>query len=86
MAKALDLMTGAEIKRAHDKAYAASSLNCKALVAAGFGHVRGSEMGVIDHPLAREWRTINEALRPIVAEIEARKRWHGGTQRITRKA
>lgn len=85
MPKPLDRMTGSEITKAAAKAYAKVSANCTALIAAGFGSVRGSEIRGMAHPLAAEYIAVNDAWQELADEIAARKRWHGGTQRIIRK-
>lgn len=86
MAKPLDMMTASEITKAYDKAYAASSANCKALIKAERGNEKGSETRQKDDPLSLEYIRINDWLAEINQEMAARKRYHGGTHRIIRKA
>ena len=85
MAKALDMMTGAEIAKAYAKASEATSKICTALIAAGRGMERGSETRSKSDPLSLDYIRENDRFSAIVSEIEARKRYHGGTQRIIRK-
>lgn len=85
MAKPLDLMTAAEIKKAYDKASDLCSINNRALINAGRGMERGSETRAKSDPLALEYVRLNDAFAAIVQEMDLRKRWHGGTQRIIRK-
>ena len=85
MPKALDMMTAAEIKRAYDKASAVTSQICTALIEAGRGMERGSETRAKSDSLSLDYIRENDRFCAIVNEIEARKRYHGGTQRIIRK-
>lgn len=85
MAKSLDMMTASEIAKAYDKASAACYANCTALINAGRGRETGRETRAMTDPLALEYIRVNDRHNAIVAEMEARKRYHGGTQRIIRK-
>lgn len=76
------MMTASEIKMAYAKASERVFVNCKALIQEG----RGMETRARTDPLALEYIRVNDAFNAIVQEIEARKRWHGGTQRIKRPA
>ena len=86
MAKSLDMMTGAEIAKAAAKAYARVCANNRAPIDAGRGMERGSEIRAKSDPLALEYIHVNDACNAINDEIAARKRYHGGTQRISRRA
>ena len=84
MAKPLDMMGAAEIKRAYDKALAEGRLICSEFINAGRGHERPSEIRYMTDALALRHTANMERFSAIVQEMEARKRWHGGTQRIIR--
>lgn len=85
MAKALDMMTGAEIAKAYAKASEVTRRICTALIEAGRGMERGSETRAKSDPLSLDYIRENDRFTDIVFEMEARKRYHGGTQRIIRK-
>ena len=85
MAKALDMMTGAEIAKAYAKAGEATSKICTALIEAGRGMERGSETRTKSDPLSLDYIREYDKFSAIVNEMEARKRYHGGTQRIIRR-
>lgn len=85
MTKSLDMMTASEIQKAYDKAFTAALANNHALIAAGFGSVKFADIAALNHPLATEHGVVNKRFSEIVDEMHARKRYHGGTQRIIRK-
>jgi hypothetical protein len=86
MAKPLEMLTASEIKKAYDKSLALCLTNNKALISAGRGMERGSETRAKADPLALEYIRLNDAFNAINDEIRARKLYHGGMQRIIRKA
>jgi 16S rRNA U516 pseudouridylate synthase RsuA-like enzyme len=57
----------------------ASSRNCKALIAAGYGHVRGSEIRQrqAENPLFAEYVAISDELITLRDEQNYRLRYHG---------
>ena len=85
MAKALYLMTGAEIAKAYAKASEATSKICTALIEANRGMERGSETRAKSDPLSLDYIRENDRFTAIIHEMDARKRYHGGTQRIIRQ-
>ncbi|MPZ19548.1 MAG: hypothetical protein GEV06_16755 [Luteitalea sp.] len=82
----LTKLSAAKLQALYDKRYAAVSANCTALIEAGFGNMRGSEIRAMDHPLAGEHRRVNDSFYEVVAEQDARKRWHGSLKPIKRVA
>lgn len=84
MTKTLDMMTASEIAKAYDKARKTTSDICTKLINAGRGMERGNETRQKTDPLSLEYIRENDRFNAIVNEIEARKRYHGGTQRIRR--
>lgn len=86
VSKALDMMTASEIQKAYDKANAVTLVAGRALIDAGRGIERCSETRTKSDPLSLEYIRANDAFNAINDEITARKRYHGGMQRIIRKA
>lgn len=85
MAKPLDMLTAAEIKRAYDKAAEADSIATRALVNAGRGNELCSDTRAKSDPLSLDYIRTADAFNAIVAEMAARKWYHGGLNRIIRR-
>lgn len=82
-------LSARKLQEIYDKRQAVSSANCSALIAAGRGMERGSEIyakGVAGvDPLSIEYVEITDKLREVIDEMEVRKRW-GGTLKPIRAA
>lgn len=84
MAKPIDKLSAREIETLSDKRYALVSANTRALINAGFGNSRGNEIRAMDHPLADEYRRVNDSWQEVVSEMESRKRYSGTLKPIKR--
>lgn len=85
----LSKLSAAKIEALYAERSEACSANCRALIAAGRGMERGSEIyakgkAIDADPLSIEYVTTTDAFREVADEIEARKRWHGSTKPIRR--
>jgi len=82
-------LSAAKIEVLYEKRQKACSVNCTALINAGRGMERGSEIyakgkaGV--DTLSIEYVKLSAAFQEVVQEMEARKRWHGNLKPIKRK-
>jgi hypothetical protein len=85
MPKPLDMMTASEIQRAYGKVSAEGSILNRAFIDAGRGHERPSEIRHMTDTLAMKHTANMEKFSAIVQEMESRRRYHGGLNRIIRK-
>jgi hypothetical protein len=85
MAKNLEIMTASEIAKADAKGYDRVCKINRALIEAGRCNETGAETRAKSDKLSLEYIAANDAWNAINAEIAARKRYHGGTQRIIRR-
>lgn len=79
-------LSAAKLSALYDKRQAACSVNCTALINAGRGSERGNEIyakGVASaDALSIEYVKLTDAVRIVIDEMDARKRWHGSLQPI----
>ena len=77
------------IEALYDKRQAACSINCTALINAGRGMEKGREIyakGLAGaDPLSVEYVKLTDAVRIVIDEQDARKRYHGTLKPIRRK-
>lgn len=82
-------LSAAKIEALYEKRQKACSINCTALINAGRGMERGSEIyakGIAGaDPLSIEYVKLSDAFQEVVREMDARKRWHGSLKPIKRK-
>ncbi len=83
--KPIDKLSARELQALNDKRYKLVTSNNRALIDAGFGEVKGNDIRAMDHPLAEEYRRVNEAWQEVISEMEARKRYHGELKPIKRR-
>jgi hypothetical protein len=78
-----------KLQELYDKRQARCSINCTALINAGRGMERGNEIyakGVTGtDPLSIEYKESTDAVRVVIDEMNARKRWHGSLKPIKRR-
>ena len=83
-------LSGPKLAALYDKRQYLCSLNCRALINAGRGMERGNEIyakGIAGaDPLSVEYVAVTDAVRLVIDEQDARKRYHGGTEPIRRRA
>lgn len=83
-------LSAAKIEALYAKRSEAASVNCRALINAGRGMERGNEIYAKGKagadPLSVEYARLTDALQEVIAEMEARKRWHGRLKPIKRSA
>lgn len=83
-------LSARKLEALYDKRQAACSLNCTALINAGRGMERGNEIyakGVAGaDPLSVEYVALSNAVQLVIAEMDARKRYHGSLAPIKRRA
>jgi hypothetical protein len=81
-------LSAAKLQALYDKRQAACSANCTALINAGRGMERGGEIYAKGKagadPLSIEYVETTDAVREVIDEQEARKRWHGSLKPIRR--
>lgn len=86
----LSKISAAKLDALYEKRQADCSANCTALINAGRGMERGSEIyakGVAGaDPLSIEYVRVTDAVREVINEQDARKRWHGSHKPIRRGA
>lgn len=77
------------IEALYAKRQAACSVNCTALINAGRGMERGGEIytkGIAGaDPLSIEYVKVTDAVREVIDEQDARKRWGGDLKPIRRR-
>jgi hypothetical protein len=82
-------LSAAKLQALYDRRQAVSSVNCTALINAGRGMERGGEIyakGVARaDPLSIEYVECTDAVQEAIAEMDARRRWHGTLRPIKRK-
>ena len=78
----LTKLSAAKIEALYAKRQAACSANRTALINAGRGMERGSEIRTKSDPLSLEYVVLSDAVQLVIAEMEARKRYHGGLKPI----
>lgn len=83
-------LSARKLQELYDRRQAASSTNCTALINAGRGMERGNEIyakGVAgSDPLSIEYVALTNALREVLDEMDARKRYGGTLKPIKRAA
>lgn len=81
-------LSARKLEEIYAKRQAACSLNCTALVNAGRGMERGNEIyakGLAKaDALSIEYVTLTDAVRVVINEMDARKRWGGDLKPIRR--
>lgn len=82
----LSKLSEAKLQALYAKRNAAHSANIKALIAVGRGMERPNEISLKTDPLSLEYVRLNTAFYEVVAEMDARKRWHGSLKPIMRAA
>lgn len=80
----LDLtkLSAAKIEALYVKRSEASSVNCRKFIDAGRGMERPTQIRTQTDELSLEYVALNEALQVVVAEMDARKRYHGSLKPI----
>lgn len=83
-------LSAAKIEALYARRQEACSINCRALINAGRGMERGNEIyakgAAGADPLSVEYVRLTDEVQEVIAEMEARKRWHGGLKPIKRSA
>lgn len=85
----LTKLSAAKLQALYEKRSAISHATCKAAIAAGFGHMRGSEIREMAATAAApEWAkdyvAAHDAFFAVVDEQNERKRYHGSMRPIKR--
>lgn len=86
MVKPVERMSESELVKAEARAAVKDRATCQALINAGFGNIRMSELREMDNPLARAHIAAWDARYVFIVEMESRKRWHGSLKPIKRSA
>lgn len=85
----LSKLSARKLEELYAKRQAACSLNCTALINAGRGMERGNEIyakGVANaDQLSIEYLTLTDAVRIVIDEMEARKRYSGSLKPMPAK-
>lgn len=83
-------LSAAKIEALYARRQAACSINNRALIDAGRGMERGNDIyakgAAGADPLSVEYKRATDAVQEVIAEMEARKRYHGGLKPIKRAA
>jgi hypothetical protein len=83
-------LSARKLEELYAKRQAACSVNCTALISAGRGMERGNEIYAKGaegaDSLSIEYVKTSDAVRLVIDEMEARKRWHGTLSPIKRRA
>ena len=86
----LTKISARQIEALYVKRQAACSVNCTALINAGRGMERGSEIyakGIAAaDPLSIEYVKLTDEVQAVISEMEARKRYHGSCAPIKRRS
>ena len=85
----LEKLSERKLVAIYEKLQTAASANCTALINAGWGSERGSETRArakTGDALAVQYVEIQNNLQILIAEQDARKRWHGSLKPIKRRA
>jgi hypothetical protein len=75
-------LSAAKLQALYDKRSAACSVNCSKLIDAGRGMERPTEIRTKTDALSLEYVALAEAFYAVVAEMDARKRYHGSLKPI----
>jgi len=90
MPKPIVDLTRAAFERELAKREAAQSAACKAMIVAGYGNLRGSEIRerapTEPNLIFADWVRTQDSLQEAYDEAHARKRYHGSMNRIIRKS
>jgi len=83
-------LSAAKIEALYAKRQEACSANCTALINAGRGMERGNEIYAKGKagadPLSVEYVRLTDEVQEVIAEMAARKRYHGGLKPIRPRA
>lgn len=86
----LEKISAAQLQSRYDSAFEKSGALCRELIAAGFGNERANETrqraAETGDPLACRYVKEADKFAAIVAEMDARKRYHGSLRPIRRRA
>ena len=78
-----------KLQALYNKRQSSCSANCTALINAGRGMERGNEIYAKGKDgadtLSIEYVKLSDEIQEVIAEMEARKRYHGGLKPIKRK-
>jgi hypothetical protein len=80
----LTKLSAAKLEALYAKRSEASSVNCRKFIEAGRGMERPTQIRTQTDALSLEYVAVNEAFFAVVAEMDARKRYHGSSKPIKR--
>jgi hypothetical protein len=80
----LSTMSAAQIEAHYNKLQARSSALGREMIDAGRGYEKPSETRTKSDPLAKKVNAISDELQPVIAEMDARRRYHGNLKPIHR--